>query len=310
MKVLLVAEGTAGIQVLRALARSEHRIVAVMASPTPKLAIGATVWQVAQRMGYCTWPAQWVKQRAFADDIRAADVDILLNVHSLFVMDADVINAPRIGSFNVHPGPLPRYAGLNAVSWALYRGETEHGVTLHKMEPTIDTGPIVYQSRFAIAQTDTALSVFGKCITEGVALSLRLLEAASAGPAAIPLVPQDLTQREYFGAGIPHQGRLQWEWPARQVINFVRACDFYPLPSPWGYARCTMNGTEITIIKAQQTGQTCQERPGTVGRVFDSGIEVATLDEWVLVTKLMVAGRTANPALMFQSGDCFDDQSA
>jgi methionyl-tRNA formyltransferase len=235
-------------------------------------------------------------------------VDVILNVHSLFVMNGDVVSAPRIGSFNMHPGPLPRYAGLNAVSWALYRGETRHGVTIHKMEPAIDTGPIVYQSLFGIEANDTALSVFVKCIKAGVALMLQLLKTASAGADAIPLAPQDLAQREYFGAGIPHEGRLPWSLPAREIVNFARACDFYPFPSPWGYARSTMGGKDIAIVKTRLTGQPCDAPPGTVGQVVGSGVHVAGGDAWIEVNKLVVDGRSVNPAELLKPGDRFVDE--
>ena len=57
-------------------------------------------------------------------------MDLILNVHSLHLIRKEILDLPRLGSFNFHPGPLPRYAGLNSVCWALYRGETKHGVTL------------------------------------------------------------------------------------------------------------------------------------------------------------------------------------
>src|SRR5215510_7995404 len=206
MNVLLVGEESAGIQTLKALARSDHRIIAVMASPAKKSLGSSTLWQVAERMGLPTWPSPLVKDPAFARRIRDAEVDIILNAHSLFVMHGEVVEAPRIGCFNLHPGPLPRYAGLNVVSWAIYRGERIHGVTIHKMAAGIDTGPIVYQSLFDIESADSALTLYAKCTKEGVALLLRLLETASGDANAIPLTPQDLTGRQYFGKEVPENG--------------------------------------------------------------------------------------------------------
>src|SRR5262245_51644527 len=108
MNVILAGEESAGIQTLKALARSDHRIVAVMASPTKKSLSSSTLWEVAERMGLPTWPSSLVKDPAFAGRIRDAEIDIILNAHSLFVMRGEVAEAPRIGSFNLHPGPLPR----------------------------------------------------------------------------------------------------------------------------------------------------------------------------------------------------------
>jgi methionyl-tRNA formyltransferase len=306
VNILLVGEESAGIQTLRALADSDHRIVAVMASPSKNNGGLANLWETAEKLGYQTWLSKRVKDPSFADEVRAAEVDVILNIHSLFIINKEVVNAPRIGCFNMHPGPLPRYAGLNAVSWAIYRGETSHGVTIHKMEPGIDTGPVVYQELFDIDDADTGLKLSAKCIRSGITLVLRLMETASADPAAIPLTPQDLAEREYFGREVPYDGRLFWSLPAREIVNFVRACDFFPFHSPWGHPQTilgTMSGAqEIGVVKACLTGERCDVSPGTVGDVVRPGVKIACGDEWILVNKLKVEGRYVNSADALKQG--------
>jgi methionyl-tRNA formyltransferase len=307
VNILLVGEESAGIQTLRALADSDHRIVAVMASPSKNNGGLANLWETAERLGYQTWLSKLVKDPRFADEVRAAEVDVILNIHSLFIINGEVVSAPRIGCFNMHPGPLPRYAGLNAVSWAIYRGETSHGVTIHKMEPGIDTGHVVYQELFDIDDADTGLTLSARCIRSGIALVLRLMETASTDPAAIPLTPQDLTKREYFGREIPYEGRLFWSLPAREIVNFVRACDFFPFHSPWGHPQTvlgTMSGAqEIGVVKARLTGERRHKPPGTVGEFVGPGVKIACGDEWIIVNKLKVEGRYVNSADVLEPGN-------
>jgi methionyl-tRNA formyltransferase len=288
MNIVLVGEESAGIQALRVLASGGHRIVAVMASPGRP---GASVWSAARTMGLVTWDAARVKDPALADDLREADVDLLLNVHSLFVVHPVVLRAPRIGSYNLHPGPLPRYAGLNPVSWALYRGETTYGVSVHRMDPGLDTGPIAFQTSFAVEDRDTALSLYTKCIREGIVLVRHLLEAASQG--AIPSMPQDLSQREYVGGAPPDDCRIRWSHPARDVRNLVRACDFLPFPSPWGHPRAALAGKPVHILKTRLTGRVCDRPPGTVGERTGTSVEIACGDAWLAVDTLLVDGRSA-----------------
>ena len=307
MNVILVGEESAGIQTLKALARSDHRIVAVMASPTKKSLSSSTLWRVAEQIGLPTWPASLVKDPAFAGRIRDAEVDIILNAHSLFVMHGEVVEAPRIGSFNLHPGPLPRYAGLNVVSWAIYRGEAIHGVTIHKMAVGIDTGPIVYQSLFDIGMTDTALTLYAKCTKEGVALLLWLLETASRDENAIPLLPQDLTERQYFGKEAPENGRVNWSRLAREIVNLARACDYYPFPSPWGSPRARLGEQEIGVIKARLTGEPCNAAPGTVRRLAGPAVQVACADEWIWLDKALIEGKYLPAADILKSGARLDN---
>lgn len=304
MNVVLAAEESAGLEILRILAASKHKVVGVLAAPPKTGTAKVSVWNVAQSFGYATWPAALVKDPGLAERLRSQQVDILLNVHSLYIIDKDVLAAPKLGSFNLHPGPLPRYAGLNTVSWALFRGEQNYGVTVHKMDPEIDAGPIVYQSHFAIESEDSALTLSLKCAREGVALLSQLLQVAEADGANIPLTPQDLARREYFGKEIPEQGRLSWSWPARKVLNFVRACDYFPFVSPWGHPRTRIGMQEFALVKASRTGLACQASPGTVGDTTDCGVYVACADEWILANKLLVNGKYLPAAEVLRSGDC------
>ena len=306
MNVVLVAEEAAGIQVLRRLAASGHELSGVFTQP-PTRGGGATVAAVAESLGLSVEPSERVRDPALAALLRERDVDLLLNVHSLFVIHADVVAAPRIGGFNLHPGPLPAYAGLNAPSWAIYHGEERHAVTVHWMEPGIDTGAIAYERAFDLSETDTGLSVSLRCVREGLPLLDRLLEDAAHG--AIPAVPQDLARRRYFGRRPPQEGRLEWSRPAREIVDFVRACDYFPFPSPWGSPLGRVDDGEVAILKASRSGATADVPPGTVGPSREGAADVAAVDEWVTVQRVAVDGRPHDAAEVLREGARFAQES-
>ena len=302
MNILLVGEEAAGTQTLKTLLTTSHKLVAVLASETKGGLGSGNLWTIAQRMGCPTWPAKLVKDPAFADRMRAEGVDLLLNVHSLFVINKEVVAAPRLGAFNMHPGPLPRYAGLNAPSWALSRGETTHGVTIHWMLAGIDTGPIAYQAIFDVTEDDTGLTVSTKCVKAGLPLLYQLLNTVAADVGAVPKIQQDLSKREYFGRDVPHQGFVPWERTAREVRNFIRACDYAPFSSPWGVPKTMLDMQELGIAKASLTGRTTAAPHGTVGTVTSQGAEVACGDEWLLVTSLKVQEKYSSPQDLLRAG--------
>src|SRR5713101_3554854 len=159
LKILLLAEEAAGLQMLRAIVEGGYTVAAVMTSGADRPDRASPIRDQAEQLGCPCWPARLVKEPGFAQRLRAAGVDLLVNVHSLFLLPDDVLSTPRLGGYNLHPGPLPEYAGLNAVSWALYRGETRHAVTVHGMVPEVDAGPIAYQASFDVEEQDTALSL-------------------------------------------------------------------------------------------------------------------------------------------------------
>jgi methionyl-tRNA formyltransferase len=303
LRVLLIAEEAAGVQALRMLAGSHHQVVAVMTRGIGGSVLGATVAGVASRLGYRLWPARQATEKGFDGTIARERVDLLLNLHGLYVLPAEVVAAPRIGSFNLHPGPLPRYAGLNAPSWAIYHGESTHAVTLHWMDSGIDTGPIAYESAMAIEDDDSGLTVTAKCVRAGLPLLHDLLVAAENG--SVPRRPQPTGIRRYYGREVPHEGRLFWTESALRVVNFVRACDYLPFPSPWGHPRAYLGGREISVLKATQTGERSDSPPGTVGRRIGSDVLVAARDEWVRVRRVQVGSVTPPAGDALRQGERF-----
>jgi UDP-4-amino-4-deoxy-L-arabinose formyltransferase/UDP-glucuronic acid dehydrogenase (UDP-4-keto-hexauronic acid decarboxylating) len=305
VNILLVAEESAGNRVLRRLASGPHNVVAVLAAP-PTTGGGATAGQTAESLGLPLLPSERVREPDFAAWIRDHAVDLLLNVHSLFVICPEVVEAPRIGGFNLHPGPLPRYAGLNAPSWAIYEGETTHAVTLHWLEPGIDTGAIAFEQRFPISEDDTGLSLSARCVREGLPLIDELLATIERGD-EIPARPQDLRSRRYFGRRPPQDGRISWSAPAQEIVNFVRAADYSPFPSPWGHPRAWLEPREVGIVRSELTGLPATAPPGTIGKATGGTATVAAADEWVLLKRLLVAGRYVSADSCLAAGHRLDD---
>jgi UDP-4-amino-4-deoxy-L-arabinose formyltransferase/UDP-glucuronic acid dehydrogenase (UDP-4-keto-hexauronic acid decarboxylating) len=122
------------------------------------------------------------------------------------------------------------------------------------------------------------------------------LTTAADDPAAIPSIPQDLTRRQYRGREIPQEGRIDWAKTARETVDFVRACDYGPYPSPWGRPQTTLGGVDVSVLKAARTGMASSAAPGTVGDVSGRGVMVSGDDEWVLVQRLSVNGRGVDAA--------------
>jgi methionyl-tRNA formyltransferase len=300
LNVVLVGAESAAVQVLPGVGDQGHRVVAVLAEEST----GAGLARTARALGAPLLPASRVTDPAFAVWIAEREVDLLLNVHSLSIIPGEVVAAPRIGSFNLHPGPLPAYAGLNVVTWAIARGEESHGVTLHWMDAGIDTGGIAYEARFPITPQDTGLSVFAQCVRAGVPLVLDLLAAAAGDPASIPSRPHVGERRVFRRRDVPEEGRIDWSRPARRVHDLVRASDFGPFPSPCGHPVTGSAGKELGCIGSALTGRPCAGvAPGTVGPVVDGAATVAAADEWLALRGVVVDGRRAAAPAHLREGD-------
>lgn len=293
LNVVLAADFAGGAQTLRTLMNSGHRVIAVLC-PCGKRVFG-TVSEAAQKHSIPTIPGSLVKQGAFAEFIRQNRIDLLINSLSPYVICDEVLAAPRIGSFNLHPSLLPRYGGITPASWVLYNGERWHGCTLHWMTAEVDAGPIAYQSRFEVDHADTPVTLLRKAIQHGSSMLLELLAAASNDPNGIPKQPQDLSKRSYYTkATLPRDPWLCWEDPAAYNLGHVRACDYWPfdLPAPWRSLKAEINGKTVEVMKMEldTVGQYPVVEPGTV-EPHTSGIRIACGWQWLLITKVRYEGK-------------------
>lgn len=301
LRIVLVAEESAGVQTLRSLAKGQHEIFMVLTSANEGTAATASVAGLAKRLGYTVEPAARLKDPEFAQTLSAGGVDLLLNVNSLCVADGAVVDAPKIGSFNLHPGPLPQYAGLNCPSWAICNGEREHGVTVHWMASGIDTGSVAYMAKFPLSTSDTGLTVSARCVSDGRPLIDRLLDDALAG--TIPKLTQNLRlRRVYLRRDIPYKGLIDWTLPVQKIDAFVRAADFHPLPSPWGHPLAEVDGRYIGVIKIQRTGRPCCGAPPGTIRCLERDVAVATADDWLTLRLIAVDGRPVDPVTILMDG--------
>jgi methionyl-tRNA formyltransferase len=153
--------------------------------------------------------------------VLACEPDFLFSFYYRQMLKPPLLKSARRGAFNMHGSLLPKYRGRVPINWAIIKGETETGATLHAMIEEPDAGDIVDQIAVPILPDDTAHEVFAK-VTVAAELTLsRSLPTLVAGTAK--LVRQDLSKGSYFGGRKPEDGRIAWTQPARDIHNLVRA---------------------------------------------------------------------------------------
>ncbi|MGM0506335.1 MAG: methionyl-tRNA formyltransferase [Bacteroidota bacterium] len=302
MKILLVANESAGLQAAKKILQSSHSLTAVLTEV--EMASGSAISTMAKQAGCRTLPASSVSDPRFSQWISRHQVDVLLNVHSLHRIDTDVIQSLNIGAFNLHPGPLPRYAGLNAPSWAIYNREESHAVTLHEITPVIDAGDILYEHVFPLGENDTGLSVSLSCTRYGIRLIEQFLQDLSNDSQVPTRKVQDLSQRRvYKRSDIPNSGKIVWDSTAREIDAFVRASSYSPFPSPWGVPHTSVRNHSLSILKMEISSIPADHAPGTVGAIDNRTISVAAADRWVTLSSWLLDGKLASPDTFIHSGD-------
>jgi methionyl-tRNA formyltransferase len=152
--------------------------------------------------------------------LRGLEPDLICVTGFPWRLPPELITLPRLGSINTHPALLPRYRGPDPVFWQLMNGETETGLTTHRIEPDFDTGPILAQVKVPILPDDDGEAIFARLLPLGPALFVQALAAVAAGD---PGRPQPLEGASYAPLRTAADRVLDWTRPAQQLHNQVRA---------------------------------------------------------------------------------------
>jgi methionyl-tRNA formyltransferase len=145
------------------------------------------------------------------------------------------------------------------VNWAVLKGESETGATLHEMTAKPDAGRIVDQQAVPIGPEETAAEVFAKVTDAAETVMRRSLRPLLEGTAL--LRPNELSKGSYFGGRRPEDGRIDWTRSAREIHNLVRA-----VAPPYPGAFCER-------LKVHRTQLTERSAPGRAAGPYREGGE-------------------------------------
>jgi methionyl-tRNA formyltransferase len=169
--------------------------------------------------------------------------DYLFSFYYRQMIPSNILAIAKVAALNMHGSLLPKYRGRVPINWAVLKGETKTGATLHVMEAKPDAGDIVHQKSVTILPDETAYEVFLK-VAEIAATTLEevipdLLEGI------VPRRPNRLQEGSYFGGRTPEDGRINWQDDAQNIYNLVRA-----VAPPYPGAFTEMHGKKYIITKA------------------------------------------------------------
>jgi methionyl-tRNA formyltransferase len=192
------------------------------------------------------------------------ELDLIVCGGFSWKLSAAVLGASRLGVLNVHPSLLPRYRGPIPIHWAIRNGDPEIGVTIHRMDETFDTGPIIVQKGgVPLEGTD---EVDADLLFERLdALTAELLPIALERVAGgFPGEPQEETGASYAPWMEPGFSRIDWSRTRREIHNQVRTFRFGVRGSPGPVGRLGDGWVRVlrtSLDTAAGTAVECSDGP-------------------------------------------------
>jgi methionyl-tRNA formyltransferase len=219
---------------------------------------------------------------AFVATLRALDPDVSVVVAYGHLIPEEVLHLPRRGSLNIHASLLPALRGAAPIQGAILAGLPETGVTIMRMTPRLDAGPIILQARTPIVDDETYGELALRLSELGALALIEALALADVGEASE--TPQDERAATYAPKITREMTRVDWARPAAEVARAVRAFD----PKPG--AVTTLRGAEVKLFEARLAPDT-RRAPGKVVAVDEAGMVVACGDGAVRVGCVQPAGK-------------------
>jgi natural product biosynthesis luciferase-like monooxygenase protein len=217
-----------------------------------------------------------------ASILQTLDFDHLASIAHLSIVPADALRHVRGRAINFHDGPLPYLAGLNVTSWAIFRGETTHGITWHEMTERADAGRILEQRVFEVGADETAFLLNAKCYAAALEsfadVARRIANGDTSGR------EQDFTTRNYFGryARPAAAAAIDFSAPAEEISRLVRGLDFGVHPNPLLLAKLFLGERFVAVGTCAVTDRSGKPA-GTIVRLSSDSLQVATASEDVIL---------------------------
>lgn len=197
---------------------------------------------------------------------------------------------PR-GIINIHPSLLPQHRGPTPIENAILSGAKQTGVSLIRLEASMDSGPIYDQTSFRLKGNETKQAIADQAAAIGADMLLEHLPAILDGP--LQPVPQDESKASYDQLISKADGILDWNKPAEALEREVRAY------IDWPRSRTKLGSNDVIITKSHVV-----EASGEPGNIWREGqrLGVYTSSGVLAIDSLIPAGKQEMPVAAFLAG--------
>ncbi|WP_439396064.1 methionyl-tRNA formyltransferase [Bradyrhizobium sp. PMVTL-01] len=297
MPLRLIFMGTPDFSVptLLELVAHGHEIVAVYTrAPKPGGRRGlqlqpTPVEEAARKLGIAVLTPKTLKTPEALEEFRAFDADAGVVVAYGMILPQAILDAPKLGCYNLHASLLPRWRGAAPVNRAIMAGDAESGVMVMKMDVGLDTGDVAMAERLPITDTMTARDLHDRLSRLGADLMVRAMAALERG--GLQLKQQSEDGVTYAAKIDKAEARIDWSKPAHAVLRHIHGLS--PFPGAWA----ELENARVKILRCELA-----EGSGEPGEVLDDQLTIACGEGAIRILELQREGKGRMQAADFLRG--------
>lgn len=276
---------------LKALVEGGYNVVAVVTTPDKPSGRGlkvneSAVKRYAVEVGLPILQPVKLRDEEFVSAFKDLRAD--LGIVIAFRMLPEIIwAAPRLGTFNLHASLLPQYRGAAPINRAIMNGETETGVTTFLLNPQIDEGAVLGQTKVAIEPSDNVGTLHDRLMNVGVDLVLETVNKIAEGN-VVPIEQTEMCDGELHPAPkiFKEDCHIDFSRSGVEIVNLVRGLS--PYPAAWANLS---EGLSAKIFEVAFEPQSVDVECGAINSDGKKYIRVACADGWIDVKELQLSGK-------------------
>lgn len=245
LRLAFMGSPTFALPALAGLIEAGHEIACVYSQPPRPAGRGkqdrpTPVHAFAAERGLEVRTPKSLKRAEEQDAFAALKLDAAIVVAYGLILPKAILDAPRLGAFNLHGSLLPRWRGAAPIQRAIMAGDRVTGVQVMRMEEGLDTGPVLATAETPIDVEDNTSTLHDRLAALGAGLLIDTLAKIERGEAIE--TPQSEAGVTYAHKITPAETRIDWTRPARELDWMIRG--LAPSPGAW----CELNGARIKVL--------------------------------------------------------------
>ncbi len=295
MRLVFMGSPTFALPTLKALIDAGHQIACIYSQPPKPAGRGKALrptpvhdFGLVNNIEVRT-PAS-LKSEAAKADFQAIGADAAIVVAYGLILPQTILDAPKLGCFNLHGSLLPRWRGAAPMQRAIEAGDELTGVQVMAMEAGLDTGGVYATATTPISSQDTTGTLHDRLAHLGAQLMVDSLPQIASQ--TLPCRPQASEGVTYAAKIDRGETRVDWSQDGKQIDQKVRA--FSPFPGAW----CLLPDGGRAKILMTSLG----EQGGDVGNVLDGQLLVACGTGSIRILSLQREGKSVMTASDFLRG--------
>lgn len=247
----------------------------------------------AMRLGIPVLTPKTLRTDDAADAFRSHRADAAVVVAYGLILPQAILDAPRLGCFNLHASLLPRWRGAAPINRSIMAGDSESGVMVMKMDVGLDTGDVAMTARLPIIDATTASDLHDALAVTGGNLMAEAIIALERGE--LSLTPQSEIGATYAAKIAKDEARIDWTKSARDVLRHCHGLS--PFPGAW--CEMPLDGvlTRVKILRCELASG-----GGASGTLIDDRLTIACGEGAIRIVELQRAGKQPMTAEVFLRG--------